>query len=546
MKDIHRLRRTRIFASRFPATMLHPLRTSALNFIPKPFRHLVLGTFIANALVSLPAHAADYHIDSRTGDDHHPGTQPTQPWRSIAKVNSITFKPGDRILFAAGSNYTGSLKPLGRGAEKQAIQIDRFGEGPKPSIHAQGQHRAALILENVDHWEIRNLELSNTGKSRKPGRYGILVSNETIPIAQHLVLQNLLVRDVNGAFKKDTSSSAAIFITQKGKTNRRFDQILIADNVIRNCSRNGIVIKGGPLRGPKWNPSTGIIIRKNLIEGVGGDGILPTNCKAPLVEWNTMRNCPRLGKEGGAAAGMWPWACDDALFQFNEVSGHKAWIDAQAYDCDYSCRNTVFQYNLSYDNEGGFMLICSPGIHSKGWLKENALNHGSRIRYNLSLNDGSRTTRGEKHFFSPVFSITGNSTQDTLIQSNLIIIPKKPDPRIDTRLIHFGTWGGKSAVNTRFRSNTFVLLEEQKGSFGFHKTSRKTVIENNTFHGRVSPLTKRPHHTLQNNHFLPSPSTEVTIKGPQLELDTFRKFLAAKGNPQTKHGIKIKWLGKPE
>ena len=279
---------------------------------------------------------------------------------------------------------------------------------------------------------------------------------------------------------------------------------------------------------------------------MGRDGILPTACKAPLVEWNIMRDSPRLGREGGAAAGMWPWACDDALFQFNEVSGHKAWIDAQGYDCDYSCHNTTFQYNLSHNNEGGFMLICSPGIHGKGWLRENALNHGSRIRYNLSLNDGSRTTGGKKEFFSPVFSITGNSTQDTLIEGNLVIIPKKTDSRIDTILFHFGTWGGKSAVNTRIRENVFVLLNNQKGTFEFHKTGRKTLLENNRFYGNLSPFEPFPHVTTRQNQFLSSPPAGITLKGTAENLETFRQFLAKKNNPQRKYGIRIKWPGTPQ
>jgi hypothetical protein len=502
----------------------------------------ILGVFL---LATPIARAADYHVDSRTGNDANPGTQSNRPWKSLAKVNATTFQPGDRILFVAGSRYTGILSPKGRGEKEKPIRIDRYGHGPLPLIEAQGAHPAAVHLKNVDYWEVRNLELSNTGPTPTAGRYGILISNDLIPVARHFILQDLLVRDVNGAVKKQPGASAAIFVTQEGKPERRFDGILIAGNTIRNCSRNGIVIQGGPLRGANWNPSTRVIIRNNLIEGVGGDGILPTACKAPLVEWNVMRECTRLGEEGGAAAGMWPWACDDALFQFNEVSGHKAWIDAQAYDCDYSCRNTTYQFNLSYDNEGGFMLVCSPGIRGKGWLKENALNHDSRVQYNLSINDGSRTTGGKQHYFSPTFSITGNSTQNTLIQGNIIILPRKPDPRMDTRLFHFGTWGGKSAVNTRIIQNTFVLPDGQKGTFGVDPTARGTVIEQNTFYGTVAPPAASKHLIDIDNRFLNTTPTEVTLPGPAEKLATFQKFLATKGNPQEKQGIKIKWLPNP-
>ncbi len=52
----------------------------------------------------------------------------------------------------------------------------------------------------------------------------------------------------------------------------------------------------------------------------------------PLIEYNVMRNCPDMLPDTEAAAGIWPWSCDNTLVQFNEVSGHKAPWDAQGFD----------------------------------------------------------------------------------------------------------------------------------------------------------------------------------------------------------------------
>ena len=62
-----------------------------------------------------------------------------------------------------------------------------------------------------------------------------------------------------------------------------------------------------------------------------------------------------------AAAGIWPWDCDDTIIQFNEVSGMKGTVDGQGFDSDFLCRRSLFQYNYSHNNDGGFMLICTPG-----------------------------------------------------------------------------------------------------------------------------------------------------------------------------------------
>lgn len=80
-----------------------------------------------------------------------------------------------------------------------------------------------------------------------------------------------------------------------------------------------------------------------------------------MIEYNVMRDCPDMLPDTEAAAGIWPWSCDNTLVQFNEVSGHKAPWDAQGFDSDWNCRGTVIQYNYSHDNYGGLVLVCNDG-----------------------------------------------------------------------------------------------------------------------------------------------------------------------------------------
>ncbi|MGE5138223.1 MAG: hypothetical protein ACM3JD_02070, partial [Rudaea sp.] len=72
---------------------------------------------------------ATYYIDSASGRDANPGTSPSRAWRSLSRVNSTTFQPGDRILLRAGSTWTGQLWPKGSGTAGRPIAIDRYG-GP--------------------------------------------------------------------------------------------------------------------------------------------------------------------------------------------------------------------------------------------------------------------------------------------------------------------------------------------------------------------------------------------------------------------------------
>jgi len=106
---------------------------------------------------------ATYYVDSVDGQDSNPGTTPATAWQSLAKVNSTTFLPGDRILLKSGSVWEGQLWPKGSGAEGRPIAVDMYGGGVRPVIRGNGLVEDAVLLKNQEYWEIRNLEVTNTG-----------------------------------------------------------------------------------------------------------------------------------------------------------------------------------------------------------------------------------------------------------------------------------------------------------------------------------------------------------------------------------------------
>jgi hypothetical protein len=44
-----------------------------------------------------------FYVDSRDGNDSNAGKSALALWKSLAKVNSTTFPPGDRILLKSSS-----------------------------------------------------------------------------------------------------------------------------------------------------------------------------------------------------------------------------------------------------------------------------------------------------------------------------------------------------------------------------------------------------------------------------------------------------------
>jgi hypothetical protein len=200
----------------------------------------------------------------------------------------------------------------------------------------------------------------------------------------------------------------------------------------------------------------GVVIRGNVLEDIGGDGIKIWGSNGALVERNVIRG-GRMRCDD-YAAGIWPFASDDTVIQFNEVSGMKGIKDGQGFDSDYLCHRSLFQYNYSHDNEGGFFLICSPG---------NSYNTDTVIRYNISQNDGINSAR--------VFHFGGGAS-NTLVYNNTIYVGTNQN----LPLILCTEWSGGNAQATRFFNNLFYV--DGRVTYDFSK-SRDTVFENNIFCG---------------------------------------------------------------
>src|SRR5881296_866129 len=49
-----------------------------------------------------------YYV-STSGSDAAAGTSITAPFNTIARVNALTLKPGDQVLFAGGQTFAGSI-----------------------------------------------------------------------------------------------------------------------------------------------------------------------------------------------------------------------------------------------------------------------------------------------------------------------------------------------------------------------------------------------------------------------------------------------------
>lgn len=391
-----------------------------------------------------------YYVDSANGSDQNPGTAPDKAWKTLDKVNSVTFQPGDALLFKAGGVWNGQLWPKGSGAEGASILIDKYGEGHLPIINGGGVERpyhqtGAVFLQNQEYWEIRHLEVTNdddfntdlvktTYKNGEPSniRDGILVVLDTDQVKDgdnsvmhHIYISDNYIHDVDSPDEwpnqyKNASFNGGIMFYVIGslKPGMTFDDVRIERNFIKHVDLLAIAnfnyttktdfqdeIGGYGL----WQ--TNIYIGHNYLQDIAQGGIDLCDAKDAVVEYNVLDGW--MNRYNAQAAGIYPWKSWNVVFQNNEVYGGPTTTDASngdgtAFDFDSPNINIVYQYNYTHDNP-------------MGWMSYLGRSSNNIARYNISDDDGAYLIKfgwfdadsSPTYFLNNVFVYDGQKTKFT-------------------------------------------------------------------------------------------------------------------------------------
>ncbi|HOV69612.1 MAG TPA: hypothetical protein PLZ84_04760, partial [Clostridia bacterium] len=120
------------------------------------FAFSVMGIFDFIPVKPVKAVGTTYYV-STSGDDNNNGTSEQTPWRTLAKVSSMTFSPGDQILLKRGDTWTGeTLKLRNNGGSRfNWTVLSAYGTGDRPKIYPGANSPESVTVENND-LEIRN------------------------------------------------------------------------------------------------------------------------------------------------------------------------------------------------------------------------------------------------------------------------------------------------------------------------------------------------------------------------------------------------------
>jgi len=415
-----------------------------------------------------------FYVDSRQGKDTNPGTSPDKPWRSLDKVNGTVFRAGDSIFLKSGSKWTGQLWPKGSGAEGSPITVDMYGGGVKPVINGAGRVTDAVLLKNQEYWEIVNLEITNAGPAGSIRR-GVHVALEDYGEARHVCIRSMTIHDIRGS--DNEKANGGINYTCSGQRKpSRFVDLRIENNEIYHVDRSGIFGWSDRWERSRWYPSLGVAVRGNVLDDIGGDGIVVVATDGAVVEHNIVGHANQRSQ--GYNVAIWPWSADQTLIQYNEAYATKGQRDGEGFDSDWNSTNTIIQYNYSHDNDGGFLLICADGGQKPG---ASAGNSGTVVRYNISEND---RTRG--------INISG-PVKNSLIYNNTIFVGR--GHKVD--LLLYWDWHGWPD-GTSLYNNIFYVEGSGQFSYGTSRAangafatapgfgkSRGNVFESNVYFGNI-------------------------------------------------------------
>ena len=453
-------------------------------------RKYIFLVYLLTSFVSI--NATTYFISSSLGNDSNSGLSLQNPIKTISRLNAFNFYPGDSILFKSQDTFHGMFWLKGSGDLTHPIVVDTYGGIEKAIINGDG-YQSSILLYNDDYISINNLEIfnynshldslgnikllpgfsgsSNTWGSGKNIRFGIKIVASSRSLTG-FSMNNLKIHDIypSPVLSQNTHKGYGIkFETQSDTVNSLLNiisNVEISHSDFSQTGHYGIWIKSIGLNNIDSVKNTDFQILDCNFENTGGSGFVPNKSKNILVQ-----NCSfnhtgssldsRMWKRG---SGLWTFDCKDVIVQHNYFMNAHGPQDSYGAHIDYGNENVVFQYNYSYNNEGGFVEILGDNINCG-------------YRYNISVNDGYRldpnninwNKKGKIFWISNycgsgprcpnVGSFIYNNTvflNDTL-NPEIYFWPNIGDVHLYNNLIYVGSYGNKIPTLLQNTSNTLNI-----------------------------------------------------------------------------------------
>jgi hypothetical protein len=340
-----------------------------------------------------PLGGMTYYV-SPTGQDTRSGKSPADAWQTISRLNTVAFKPGDKILFEGGQTFAGTLllDDEDLGTPDKPIRISSYGQGAA-TINAGLND--GISAENTAGLAISNVVITGSGASSNKGS-GIRIVNK---LWGNVTLDYLRIDSV------DVSGFGRFGIGIQGeKWKSGFNDCQITYSSVHDNAEAGVYVLG------VFEFISHLYAHRNFVihhvlayNNFGksgpdipntGSGIVLSDLDKGLIERCVAHhNGKYCNSNQGGPVGIWVWDANDITIQFNEsyanhTGGKK---DGGGFDLDGGVTNSVMQYNYSHDNDGSGYLFAQFPFARKS--------ENNTARYNISQNDGRKNNTAGIYFW---------------------------------------------------------------------------------------------------------------------------------------------------
>ncbi|MFL2859959.1 MAG: hypothetical protein ACJZ85_00285 [Pontiellaceae bacterium] len=426
---------------------------------------------IINLIIISDAKADSYYL-SELGNNSNSGSQ-NFPLLNVNGLDGIQLFAGDKVYFHEGHSFSGSASIDANGSSSNPIQIRSYrnsnssSSNSKPILTGSWNRQYIFSINDSDGIEFHNLILEN---NRNGGvSYGIYgspsVSDNEL---NHLKFIDLDFRDIKGS-NDSTHESIGLFLDVPDWVN----WVKYSDVVVSNCTFSNIDGIGCMIRDQCQN------IADVKVRNLNPDYYFPsekisvvdnygTNCYRNLCRLNGTknsifeRNVMDSTVEGSA---FWCFAADSTLVQHNLFMRLRN-SSADSYVChfDYNCTNTLMQYNVGFDVDGGLVQM----IAFSGNL--NNFQEAAVARYNLGIDIGFRNAINSSIFF------LNGIVDGGLIYNNTAVTYSKSQ----YKGIGYNNWGnGGWPSNCLIYNNLFYAADTV---VGHHYIKRGFLLGNEVSH----------------------------------------------------------------
>lgn len=445
---------------------MHPL-------LRRSFLHVTLLLVFANPAA---LQATDYYLG------HSAASQSGTAVTDISRLNELSLKPGDRILFEGGDTFSGTIF-LGEddaGTSTNPILITSYGPG-RATI--QGGTDSAVKIYNTAGVILRNLNLVGSGSATNAANgidAGVYLPNDTrLPF---LRFEEMTISGFGRGILIWGYYSGSI------RAWPGFRDVKLTGLDVHGNRANGIETWGTTRTsgdGSRFSHADFVVAHCTVSENRGdpasnqhtGSGILIGGVDNAIIEYCVAHDNGGFGPvTGGGPFGIWAWEARGVKIQYNLVYNQRSSssLDGGAYDLDGGCSNSVVQYNYSYNNEGpaiGLIQFSGASPHVN-----------NIVRFNISENDCRKNTQGVIYVaeFSEPYGIKGAD-----IYGNTLFVSANPKggkpPLVKVE-------NNDDIANVRIRNNIFSASHNNSLIAGVKTLPGKALYQGNNYWGGVMDL----------------------------------------------------------